>query len=62
MNTIYDLIAHVDNEWFTFSPDGHSYYKNDNIKIHGKMQFLQWLKNNHKSAKVIPVYGKTYYM
>ena len=55
----YDFIATVDNGWYTFSPYGHAFYSRvDELKLHGKKQFMKYLVNNKATALVKSVYGK----
>lgn len=55
----YDFIATVDNGWYTFSPSGHTFYSRaDELKLHGKKQFMEYLINHMATVLVKSVYGK----
>lgn len=55
----YDFIATVDNGWYTFSPSGHAFYSRaDELKLHGKRKFIEYLANNKAIALVKSVYGE----
>lgn len=55
----YDFIATVDNGWYTFSPSGHTFYSRaDELKLHGKKRFMEYLVNNMATALVKSVYDK----
>ena len=55
----YDFIATVDNGWYTFSPSGHAFYSRaDELKVHGKKRFMEYLVNNKVTVLVKSVYGE----
>ena len=55
----YDFIATVDNGWYTFSPSGHAFYsRTDELKLHGKKQFMEYLVDNMATVLVKSVYGE----
>lgn len=55
----YDFIATVDNGWYTFSPGGHAFYSRaDELKVHGKKRFMEYLVDNKAIALVKSVYGE----
>lgn len=55
----YDFIATVDNGWYTFSPSSHAFYSRaDELKLHGKKQFMEYLVDNKATAWVKSLYGE----